>query len=47
MADSTMLLTAIANIQARLEQMKAKLCSHQEEIRTNHKKMMVKLDAYH
>jgi hypothetical protein len=31
MADSTALLTAVANIQVSLEQMKAKLGSHQED----------------
>jgi hypothetical protein len=44
MADSTLVLTAIANIQASLEQMKAKLGPHQEEIRTN---VIAKLDTHH
>jgi hypothetical protein len=47
MADSTMLLTAIANIQAALEQMKADLGSYREEIRTNQEKMMVKSDVHY
>jgi hypothetical protein len=45
MADSTVLLIAMANIQAFLKQTKAKLASHQEEIRTNHEKMGAKIDA--
>jgi hypothetical protein len=46
MGDSTTLLTTIANIQASLEQMKAKLSPHQEEIKTSHQKMMTKLDDH-
>jgi hypothetical protein len=45
MADLTMLLTAIANNQAFIEQMKARLASHQEEIKTNHTKVDAKIDA--
>jgi hypothetical protein len=46
MANSITLLTAIVNIQASLEQMKAKLSSHQEEIKINHEKMVAKLVAH-
>jgi hypothetical protein len=46
MADSTTLLTTIANIQTSLKEMKAKLSSHQEEIKTNHQKTMAKLDDH-